>query len=133
MRRRNVAGLIAHVRAFFTLLSLAFLVLLPPTVPPHPLLRYLAIFLGISATILSVLQYAPQLYKTFHAKLVGALSIGTMVIQVPGSVLFVTSIVLREGTDWTSWLAYAAAGMMQGALLVSAHEESRLVQLTSER
>ncbi|ORY33152.1 hypothetical protein BCR39DRAFT_521481 [Naematelia encephala] len=100
------------------LLSLALLLVLPPTSPPHPLLQYLATFLGVSALILSVLQYAPQMYKTYRAKLVGALSLGTMAIQVPGSVLFVLSLVFRPGTDWTSWLVYAVTGVMQGALLV---------------
>lgn len=91
---------------------------LPPTQPPHPLLSDLATFFGLSATILAVLQYAPQIYKTYRSGLVGALSLGTMVIQVPGSVLFVFSLVIREGTDWTSWLTYAVTGVMQGALLV---------------
>ncbi|KAK1922577.1 hypothetical protein DB88DRAFT_512096 [Papiliotrema laurentii] len=100
------------------LLSFALLYLLPPTSPPHPLLSYLATFLGVSATLLAVLQYAPQIYKTYRAKLVGALSLGTMAIQVPGSVLFVVSLVVRPGTNWTSWLAYAVTGLMQGALLV---------------
>ncbi|UOH81818.1 hypothetical protein LQV05_004498 [Cryptococcus neoformans] len=100
------------------LISLALLVYLPPTVPPHPLLRLLATFLGVSATILAVLQYAPQIHKTYKARLVGALSLGTMAIQVPGSVLFVLSLVFRPGTNWTSWLAYAVTGAMQGALLV---------------
>jgi uncharacterized protein with PQ loop repeat len=87
--------------------------------PPHPLLQYFATFLGLSGTLLAVLQYAPQIYKTYRAKLVGALSLGTMAIQVPGSVLFVISIVVRPGTNWTSWLPYAVTGLMQGALLVS--------------
>ncbi|WVQ81107.1 hypothetical protein IAT38_003229 [Cryptococcus sp. DSM 104549] len=100
------------------LLSLALLFYLPPTVPPHPLLRLLATFLGLSATFLAICQYGPQIYKTYHSKLVGALSLGTMAIQVPGSVLFVLSLVFRPGTNWTSWLAYAVTGAMQGALLV---------------
>lgn len=80
---------------------------------------YLAIFLGLSGTALAILQYAPQIYKTYNAKLVGALSLGTMAIQVPGSVLFVISIAVREGTNWTSWIPYAVTGAMQGGLLVS--------------
>lgn len=94
----------------------------PGSIPPSAIqvnLINLATFLGLSATLLAVLQYAPQIYKTYRSKLVGALSVGTMVIQVPGSVLFVASIALREGTDWTSWLAYAVTGGMQGCLLVS--------------
>jgi len=81
-------------------------------------LQQLAIFLGVSGTILAILQYGPQIYKTYHAGLVGALSLGTMAIQVPGSVLFVISIAIRPGTNWTSWIPYAVTGAMQGALLV---------------
>ncbi|OCF79110.1 hypothetical protein I204_01055 [Kwoniella mangroviensis CBS 8886] len=106
-----------HLSLLF-LLSISLLLMLPSTVPPHPFLSYLATFLGVSGTILAVLQYAPQIYRTYHSKLVGALSLGTMAIQVPGSVLFVMSLVLRPGTNWTSWLAYAVTGGMQGALLV---------------
>jgi hypothetical protein len=73
-----------------------------------------AIFLGLSGTLLAVLQYAPQIYKTYRAGLVGAL-----IIQVPGSVLFVLSIAIRPGVNWTSWIPYAVTGAMQGALLVS--------------
>ncbi|KAK4684497.1 hypothetical protein P7C73_g5684, partial [Tremellales sp. Uapishka_1] len=100
------------------LLSLSLLLSLPSTSPPHPLLRHLALFLGLSAIVLSVFQYAPQIHKTYRSGLVGALSLGTMAIQVPGSVLFVASLVVREGTDWTSWLVYAVTGVMQGALLI---------------
>ncbi|WVQ73649.1 hypothetical protein IAR50_003229 [Cryptococcus sp. DSM 104548] len=114
----TLAIVVALHLGLLTLLSFALLLVLPPTTPPHPLLRSLATFLGLSATLLAILQYAPQIYQTYSSKLVGALSIGTMIIQVPGSVLFVLSLVFREGTDWTSWLAYAVTGGMQGALLV---------------
>lgn len=106
-------------RALLLLLTMTLLLVLPPQIPAHPVLRYLATFLGLSATLLAILQYAPQIHKTYRSKLVGALSLGTMAIQVPGSVLFVLGLVLRPGTDWTSWLAYAVTGWMQGALLVS--------------
>lgn len=99
------------------LLSVILLMTLP-SVPQHPILRKLATFCGLSATALAVCQYAPQIYKTYNARLVGALSLGTMAIQVPGSVLFCASIMLGEGTDWTSWLPYAITGVMQFSLLV---------------
>lgn len=89
--------------------------------PVHPrsrALRQLATFCGLSATLLAICQYAPQIYKTYRSGLVGALSIGTMLIQVPGSILFVVSIMLGDGTDWTSWIPYAVTGLMQGVLLV---------------
>jgi len=103
------------LRLLLLLLVLTPLVQQTKSVVP---LHQLAIFLGISGTILAILQYAPQIYKTYRAGLVGALSLGTMAIQVPGSVLFVISIAIRPGTNWTSWIPYAVTGAMQGGLLV---------------
>jgi len=100
------------------LLTLALLFTLPPTTPPHPLLTYLATFLGVSGIVLTVLQFAPQIHMTYSSGLVGALSLGTMFLQIPGTVVFVLSLALRPGTDWTTWLPFAVAGGMQAALLV---------------
>lgn len=108
----------AGANTFRALLSLLVLTPLVQQTSSVVFLQQLAIFLGISGTILAILQYAPQIYKTYHAGLVGALSLGTMAIQVPGSVLFVISIAIRPGTNWTSWIPYAVTGAMQGALLV---------------
>lgn len=105
-------------RALLTVLAITLLAFLPIQ-PPHPLLRTYARFLGLSSAILAISQYAPQLYHTYRTRLVGALSIGTMIIQVPGSVLFVGSLVGRQGVEWSTWLTYAVTGAMQAALLVS--------------
>jgi len=77
-----------------------------------------ATFLGVTSAILSAVQYMPQLMHTYRLKLVGALSIPMMVIQSPGAVFMVLSIALRPGTNWTTWLTYAVAGVMQGSLLI---------------
>lgn len=61
-----------------------------------------ATFLGVTSTFLAAFQYLPQIVHTYHHKLVGALSIGMMLIQTPGAILMVTSIALRPGTNWTS-------------------------------
>ncbi|KIM28209.1 hypothetical protein M408DRAFT_23915 [Serendipita vermifera MAFF 305830] len=93
----------------------------PPSYPaPYPTQRILlwATFLGLLSTVLAVVQYAPQLWTTWKAKTVGALSIPMMCIQTPGAILMVTSIAIRPGTNWTSWITYATAGVMQGSLLV---------------
>lgn len=74
-------------------------------------------FLGTSSALLAITQYAPQLVRTYRARLVGALSIGTMLIQVPGSILFVASLVGRQGVEWSTWASYAVTGGMQAALL----------------
>jgi uncharacterized protein with PQ loop repeat len=54
-----------------------------------------ATFLGVTSAGLAVIQYLPQLIKTYRMKLVGAISILTMCIQTPGAVLMVLSIALR--------------------------------------
>ena len=64
-----------------------------------------------------MLQYIPQLVQTYRSRLVGALSIPMMCIQTPGGVLMVLSIVLRPGTNWTSWITFAVAAILQGLLL----------------
>jgi len=76
-----------------------------------------ATFLGVSSAGLAVIQYLPQLVKTYRIKVVGAISILMMCIQTPGAILMVLNIILRPGTNWTSWITYATAGVMQGSLL----------------
>ena len=62
--------------------------------PPHPhhdephsirVLRIWATFLGVTSMILATLQYFPQLYHTWSTRLVGSLSIPTMLIQARSS------------------------------------------------
>lgn len=61
-----------------------------------------ATFLGVTSTLLAAFQYLPQIIHTYRHKLVGALSIGMMLIQTPGAVLMVLSIALR-------WVPYKPA------------------------
>ncbi|KAF9050191.1 hypothetical protein BJ165DRAFT_1457084 [Panaeolus papilionaceus] len=77
-----------------------------------------ATFLGVSAALMATVQYAPQIMHTYKTKLVGALSIPMMLIQTPGGILMVTSIALRPGTNWTSWITFLMAAILQGVLLV---------------
>ncbi|CBQ67411.1 conserved hypothetical protein [Sporisorium reilianum SRZ2] len=77
-----------------------------------------AAFLGSSATILAAGQYLPQIVHTARSKLVGSLSIPMMCLQVPGSAVFVYSLALQPGTDWSSLAAYVLTGVLQLVLLV---------------
>ncbi|KAI0752914.1 hypothetical protein C8Q80DRAFT_1267379 [Daedaleopsis nitida] len=90
----------------------------PDATSRSPQLQLWATFLGVSSALLAAMQYAPQIAHTFRIKLVGALSIPMMCIQTPGAILMVLSIALRPGTNWTTWISYAVAGVMQGILLV---------------
>ncbi|KAL4262812.1 PQ loop repeat protein [Pleurotus pulmonarius] len=89
-----------------------------PSLPLPKQVHSWATFLGVSSALLAAIQYAPQIAHTYRHKVVGALSIPMMCIQTPGAILMVTSIALRPGTNWTSWITFAVAGVMQGTLLV---------------
>ncbi|KAG8215948.1 hypothetical protein J3R82DRAFT_7923 [Butyriboletus roseoflavus] len=88
-----------------------------PAVPHPPQIMLWATFLGVTSGLLAGVQYAPQLIRTYHLKLVGALSIPMMVIQSPGGIIMAVSIAMRPGTDWTSWVMYAVSAVMQACLL----------------
>ncbi|EST09670.1 Cystinosin/ERS1p repeat [Kalmanozyma brasiliensis GHG001] len=77
-----------------------------------------AAFLGSSATVLAAGQYLPQIVYTARTRLVGSLSIPMMCLQVPGSAVFVYSLALQPGTDWSSLAAYVLTGVLQLVLLV---------------
>ncbi|CAO1629794.1 unnamed protein product [Parajaminaea phylloscopi] len=77
-----------------------------------------AAFLGITGTLLAAAQYVPQIAHTARTKTVGSLSIPMMCLQVPGSAIFVYSLALRPGIDWTSLAAYVCTGFLQLALLI---------------
>ncbi|KZP16736.1 hypothetical protein FIBSPDRAFT_865709 [Athelia psychrophila] len=115
---------LAAVVAVHLLLLVFVTFLLLGTTPPQsdapltPLVSIWATFLGVSSAILAAIQYMPQIYHTYNAKLVGALSIPMMCMQSPGAIAMVLSIALRPGTNWTSWATFAVSGTMQATLLV---------------
>lgn len=85
---------------------------------PHHLHTW-ANTLGISAAILSLVQYVPQLIKTYEAGEVGSLSIGMMLLQTPGSFLWAATLMARFGWEgWSLWGLFMITGSLQGALLV---------------
>lgn len=91
----------------------------PDVLPtPSKALVQWANFLGVQSMILASVQYIPQLWTTWRLKHVGSLSIPMMMIQTPGSFVFVASLAGREGTRWSSWVTYAVTGTLQGVLLV---------------
>jgi uncharacterized protein with PQ loop repeat len=79
--------------------------------------RWCASVLGVVSMCVAVVQYLPQLFKTWESKVVGALSIPTMLMQSPGSFLLAYSLAVRPGVNWTSWITYFVSGTLQGMLL----------------
>ncbi|KAJ3563316.1 hypothetical protein NP233_g9013 [Leucocoprinus birnbaumii] len=110
--------------AHFIFCGLVTLYLLSTAVPsPAPggtlsvALQSWATFLGVSSATLAVIMFAPQLIHTYQLGLVGALSIPTICIQIPGAIALVLGIALQPGTNWTSWFTYLISGAMQCILL----------------
>ncbi|KAG0659498.1 hypothetical protein C6P46_005135 [Rhodotorula mucilaginosa] len=80
--------------------------------------RVWATTVGLMSVVLACVQYTPQLVHTYQRKLVGSLSIPMMLIQTPGSFVFVYTLAIRPNVDVTGWLTYFITGLLQGYLLV---------------
>ncbi|WFD26670.1 hypothetical protein MNAN1_001655 [Malassezia nana] len=86
----------------------------------HAHRRYLlhwAGLLGLAGAVLATCQYVPQILHTARAGLVRSVSLSTMCVQVPGSLVFMYALTGRDGVNWTTLLPYAAATLLQGTLL----------------
>jgi uncharacterized protein with PQ loop repeat len=96
--------------------------------------------LGIACTILTALQYLPQIYTTWRLQHIGSLSIPMMFLQTPGAFVLAGSMARRVGiAGWSAWLVYVVAGSLQGVLLVMAifferrdREDARLKAMGQE-
>ena len=78
-----------------------------------PSTRNVGQFFGIFCTILSCIQYVPQIMRTWLTKRVGALSMTTLAIQAPGSYFFAYTIASSPATDITTWGAFFISGTFQ--------------------
>jgi len=74
--------------------------------------------LGVFATIVAVVQYIPQLRTTLTLKHAGSLSIPMMCVQTPGGFIWTATLILKPGSNWSSWLPYLSAAILQGTLLL---------------
>ena len=74
-------------------------------------------FFGILCTVLSCVQYIPQIIRTWVTKRVGALSATTLAIQAPGSFFFAYTLAFRPGTDITTWGSFFVSGTFQVMLV----------------
>eukprot|EP01113_Clastostelium_recurvatum_P011933 TRINITY_DN16140_c0_g1_i1.p1 TRINITY_DN16140_c0_g1~~TRINITY_DN16140_c0_g1_i1.p1 ORF type:complete len:305 (+),score=23.28 TRINITY_DN16140_c0_g1_i1:78-992(+) len=73
---------------------------------------------GMLSTVITFIQWAPQIYKTFVAKSSGALSLIMLMIQCPGSFImaYFMAIVSRESIS--TWLSSLASAIQQLILII---------------
>jgi uncharacterized protein with PQ loop repeat len=73
--------------------------------------------LGGISLITGFLQYIPQIRKTYLSRVIGSLSIHSLFIQVPGSYLWVYFLISQSSADYTTWIPFLSAAMLQTVLL----------------
>jgi len=78
----------------------------------------IAYLLGLAAACCAIVQYFPQLYRTYTSKHPGALSIPMMCIQTPGGFLLVYALSIKPDTNWTTWISILISAVSQAILLV---------------
>jgi uncharacterized protein with PQ loop repeat len=74
--------------------------------------------LGLVSTIITFVQWSPQIYATFKRKSVGSFSILMLCIQCPGSMLIVYFLIFVSHEQVTTWLSYVSSLVQQIILLI---------------
>eukprot|EP00026_Physarum_polycephalum_P012922 Phypoly_transcript_13273.p1 GENE.Phypoly_transcript_13273~~Phypoly_transcript_13273.p1 ORF type:complete len:314 (+),score=25.43 Phypoly_transcript_13273:42-944(+) len=74
--------------------------------------------LGLLSTIVTFIQWSPQIYATFKRKSVGSFSILMLCIQCPGSALIVYFLIFASHEQVTTWLSYVSSLVQQIVLLI---------------
>ncbi|KAJ3220826.1 hypothetical protein HDU81_011165 [Chytriomyces hyalinus] len=78
---------------------------------------FIASGFGVLSAVSSLVLFVPQIFETVKLKSAGALSIPTLMMQVPGNFLFALSISLAPGANFTSYAPLLISGMLQFVLL----------------
>ncbi|KAI3651844.1 hypothetical protein MP228_003147 [Amoeboaphelidium protococcarum] len=73
---------------------------------------------GILSMILSAFQFIPQIFKTYRQKQIGALSMPTMLMQIPGAFILVYTLATRQGSNVTNWITFLCTGTLQSILFI---------------
>jgi len=74
--------------------------------------------MGIGSTVVTFVQWAPQIYQTYKAKTVGSFSILMLMIQAPGSFIIIYFLIVVSHESVSTWLSYASAALQQVVLIV---------------
>ncbi|PVV02687.1 hypothetical protein BB560_002854 [Smittium megazygosporum] len=73
--------------------------------------------LGVFSLFVTLVQFIPQIVKTYSLKEPGSLSIPMMVMQSPGGFLFAYILASQPNSSWTSWISTFFAASFQMVLL----------------
>ncbi|KAI8869733.1 hypothetical protein GQ42DRAFT_146746 [Ramicandelaber brevisporus] len=113
----QVIGIIAAHMVLVTYLALYYSLSDPIAGPGGWRARTFASSLGLFSTIVTCIQYIPQIQETWRRQTVGALSIPMMMLQTPGGFAIAYTIARQPGTNMSSWASTFVAAILQGTLL----------------
>jgi uncharacterized protein with PQ loop repeat len=106
-------GIVLAMISSFTLSMIAVVV----SLLYQPILLYVAGVCGLVSTITGTIQFVPQIATTLMTRNFGSLSITMLLMQCPGSFVFVYSLMTQPGTNWTSWISFLVCGIFQFLLI----------------
>ncbi|KAF2077282.1 hypothetical protein CYY_001407 [Polysphondylium violaceum] len=114
------------ISKFFFLGLLAFLLIIPMVMAitiAHTGMCSSATYslgyaMGILSTIITFVQWSPQIYKTIRAKSVGSFSIAMLCIQGPGTLIILYFLIFVSKESISTWLSYLSALVQIIVLLV---------------
>lgn len=78
---------------------------------------YYAGAIGIVSMSLGSLRYVPQILHTWKAKSGGVISIPGLCLQIPGNVVWVYTLAVRPGTNWTTWIRFLLEAILMCVVL----------------
>lgn len=81
-------------------------------------LKGYAFTLGLISTIENIIQWCPQIFKTWKNKDIGSFSIVMLLIQTPGSFIVVFFQAFMEYSNLSTWFPYFVTGILQIILLL---------------
>lgn len=87
------------------------------TDPQSSELKVYTIFLSVIGVLSVVVQFTPQIYITYKLKTSGNLSLVMLIIQTPGTWVWLFYMVVVDPQDWTVWLSSFVAGSQVSVLL----------------
>ncbi|EGC31547.1 hypothetical protein DICPUDRAFT_57646 [Dictyostelium purpureum] len=73
--------------------------------------------MGILSTIVTFIQWSPQIYKTIRDKVVGSFSITMLLIQGPGSLVNLYFLIFVSKESVSTWLSYLCSSIQIFTLL----------------
>ncbi|PRT53715.1 Uncharacterized protein C4C5.03 [Wickerhamiella sorbophila] len=91
----------------------------------------LAYLCGLAAAGVGLVQYIPQLMTTYTLKHAGTLSLLTLLIQIPGGMIWSFSLAVRGEVNWSIWMPIMLSAILQVILLCMAFYFS-LVQINRD-